>query len=185
MADAAVMSGGASFVHLRKNGGALDGEDAIVKMFRQRVANVLLDTGQFHRRQEFAVGKLWQAFRLPADAGELFDVVVPGCNVRIANGPSDGDAFRKIRCKIEIAPAVTLTSPSNGFPTNLPPANPAEFRARRIGIGIFFVADKEFVRELVAGVMNFALNWLGLLPLWTFIPAAEFEFPSGNVLDVI
>src|SRR5205814_6220633 len=119
MANAAIVAGSAPFVSPSKHGRAADGHHAIIKMFGERVAKIPLDTGHFHRRQKFSVGQLRQAFGLAADAGELFHIVIPGCDVRIADRPIDRDSLLQIRFKVEIAPAIALAPPSERFSAHL------------------------------------------------------------------
>src|SRR5690349_887310 len=126
MTDAAIVTGGAPFVHASKDGGAADGHDAIVEMFGERILEISLDASEFHGRKEFAVGELRQAFRLAADAGKLFDVVIPGSHVDIADGPIHGDAVAQVGFEIKIAPAIALTPPGDGLAANLAAANPGK-----------------------------------------------------------
>src|SRR5258708_25010661 len=112
MADAAIMASGAALVDFRQNRGAADGHDAIVVMLGERFAEILLDAGHFHRWKKFTVGELRQAFGLAADSSELFNVVVPGREVRIANRPIPRDAVFDVCFQVGIPPAVTLASPT-------------------------------------------------------------------------
>jgi hypothetical protein len=127
MTYAAVVAGGAPFVHLGEHGRSADRQDSIVEIFRQAVAKSEFRAVHFHRREKFSVGQLRQAFRLPADAGEFFNIVVPGRDVRIANRPVDGNAVFQIRLKIEIAPTIALAPPSDRLSADLATANPGKF----------------------------------------------------------
>src|SRR5207302_9346679 len=129
VANAAVVAGSAPFVNAREHGRAADGHDAIVEMFGERIAKILLDASHFHRRQKFSVGQLRQAFGLAADPSELFHVVVPGRDVRIADRPIDCDPILQIRFKIEITPAIALPAPGDRFSANLAAANPGKVLA--------------------------------------------------------
>src|SRR6266436_3227875 len=72
--NTAVVTRGASFVNASEHGGAADGHDPIIEIFRQCVSKILLNAGHLHRRQKFAVGKLRQSFSLPANSGEFLHV---------------------------------------------------------------------------------------------------------------
>src|SRR5208282_1405518 len=185
VADAAIMAGSASFVDASEHCGAPNGHDAVVEMFGERGADVLLDARHFHRREEFSVGQLRQALSLAADASELFDVVVPRGDVRIADRPIYGDSFFQIGFKIEIAPAVALAAPGKGLSANLPAANPGKVFAFLAGIRIVHVADEKFVGIFIAGVITLALNGLGLHAGDVIIPSAVFQLPNRNVLDIV
>ena len=185
MTDAAIVAGGASFVYARENGGAADGHHAVVEMFGHRRANIQLDARHFHRREKFSVRQLRQPFRLAADSGKLFDVVVPGRDVRIADRPVNGDAFFQVGFKIEIAPAIALAAPGEGFSADLPAANPRKVFAFFAGIRIVDVAHEKFIGVLIAGVVALALNGLRAHALDVIIPAAVLQLPNGNVLDVV
>ncbi len=181
----AVVASRPPFVYPREHRRAPNSHDAIIKIFRQRLAHIELDARHLHRRQKFPVWKLRQALRLPADARKLLRVVVPRRDVRVANRPVDCDTFFEVRFKIEVTPAVALASPGDGLATDLTSANPAELRASRIGVRIFLVVHEKFVRVLVTRVVDFALHRLRFLPLGAFVPSAIFQFPGGNVLYVV
>ena len=179
------MAGSAPFVNAREHGRAADGHHAIIKMFGERVAKILLDTGHFHRREKFSVGQLRQAFGLAANAGELFHVVVPGRDVRIADRPIDRDSVLQIRFKVEIAPAIALAPPSERFSAHLAAANPGKMLAGSGGVRIFKVIDEKFVGVFVASVINLTLNGLRPLAFRAIVPSAIFQVVHRNVLDVV
>src|SRR5712692_9491312 len=135
MANTAIVASSASFVNAREYRRAADGHDAIIEMFGEGIAEILLNTGHLHRREKFSVGQLRQAFSLAADAGELFHVVVPGRDVRVADGPIDGDSLFQIGFEIEIASAVTLAPLYDGFSANLVAANPGKMFFGCEGVG--------------------------------------------------
>src|SRR2546429_291009 len=185
MADAAVMASGAAFVDAGENGRTSDGQHAVVEMFGEGVLEIQLDAGQLHGWKEFPVGELPQAFRLPADAGKLFDIVVPRSDVRVADWPVDGDPVFQVGFEIEIAPAVALPSPGDGLAADLAAANPGKMFSRIEGVGIFLVVYEKLVRVFVAGIIALALNRLGALANETIVPVAVPELPDRDVLDVI
>src|SRR2546421_2126452 len=185
MTHAAVVTRGAAFVHARQDRGAPDGHDAIVEVFGDCVAHILLDARHFHGRQKLAVGKLRQTFSLTADASELFDVVVPRRDVRVANGPIDSDALFQVGLEVQIAPAIALAPPKKRFTADLTPANPGKMLAGIGGIWILDIVHKEFAGILVASVITLALDVLDALALRAFVPPAILKLPNGNVLDVI
>src|SRR5580698_3593520 len=115
----------AALMGLSQNGGAADRHHALAgKMFGDRVFDQYFGASHFHRWKKFSVGKLGEAFGLSCDADEIFDVVIPGSDVRVANGPVDSDAFLQIRFEIEIAPTIGLTAPNDGTAADLTAANP-------------------------------------------------------------
>src|SRR5437667_2996603 len=130
MTDAAIMARGTALVDAGEHRRAADGHDAVVEMLGERVFEVQLDTGHFHRGKEFAVRKLREAFRLAANARKFLNIVVPGSDVGIANRPIDGDSVFQVGLKIEIAPAIALAAPGDGLSAHLAPANPGEMLSR-------------------------------------------------------
>ena len=87
------MACGTSFVSLGKDGGAADREHALtIEMLREFAAHELLRAIQLHWRKEVAVRQLWKPQRLARDSYEILDVVVPGRDICIADGPIDGYA---------------------------------------------------------------------------------------------
>src|SRR5205807_8971773 len=107
-----------------------DGQSAVVGMFGEGELEVQVDAGQLHGRKEFPVAELPQAFRLPADGGKLFDIVVPRSDVGVADWPVDGDPVFQVGFEIEIAPAVALPSPGDGLAADLAAANPGKMFSR-------------------------------------------------------
>ena len=185
LAFAAVMASGASFVRLREDGAAANGADAIAVIFRESRAEIQFDAGHFHGRQKFAVGKLRKALGLAADAGEFFDVIVPGSEIGVTNGPIDSYVFAKIGFEVEVAPTVGLAAPGDGSAADLAAANPCEGLAGSDSVGILQVVNEEFVRKLVAVVVALTLDELRALSFSAIVPATILQFPKGNVLDVI
>jgi len=185
VAHAAVVAGGAAFVDAGQNSGTANGQDAVVKVLCDGGAEILLDASEFHGREKFSVRELRQTFGLAADAGEFFNVVVPGSDVRITNRPVGGDSLFQIGFEIEIAPAVTLAAPGEGFSANLAATNPGEMFAGIAGIGILLVIDKKLMGVFIAGVVDLALDGLGALALAAIVPATVLEFPNGDVLDIV
>src|SRR5271154_3261371 len=175
MAHATIVAGGTAFVHLRKNGAAADGHHtAVVEMLRNRFLHNALRAIHFHRRKKFPVRELREAFGLATYAGEFFDVVVPRRDVLIANRPIYGDTVAQVGFEIQIAPAITLAAPDDGFAANLAAANPCE---RLSGIGgerIFEIVDEELAGILVAGIVTLALDRLDAPAFFTPVPAAKF-----------
>jgi len=111
-------------VNAGENGCAADGHDAIVEMLGEGGAEILFDAGHLHRREKFPSGNWREAFGLAADAGEFFHVVIPGRDVRVTDGPIHGDSVFQIGFKVEIAPAIALAAPGEGFSADLAAANP-------------------------------------------------------------
>jgi hypothetical protein len=110
---------------------------------------VLLNAVQFHRREERPVRQVREPFRLAAHPDEALDVVVPWGEVRVADGPIDGDAVAQIGFEIQIAPAIDLASPDDGLAADLPGAKPVERPIRRRGVRIVGVVGPKNVTPLV------------------------------------
>src|SRR5205814_293810 len=157
MANAAVVACGASLVDARENRRAADGHYAVLEMLGEGIAEIHFHASHLHRREEFSVRELRQAFGLAADAGKLFDVVVPGREVRIADRPIRSDSLFQVGLKVEIAPAIALPSPGDGFAADLAAANPGKVFSGGRGIGIVRVANKKLMGVFVARVVAFAL----------------------------
>src|SRR5260370_15592034 len=119
MTNAAVVARGAAFVDASEYRGPSDGHDAVIEIFRQGVAKVLLNASHLHRRKKFTVGELRQTFRLPADPSAFLDIVIPRSHIRVANRPIDGDAFLGVGFKIHIAPTIGLAAPGDGLSSYL------------------------------------------------------------------
>src|SRR5260370_26011796 len=171
MAEAAVVAGGAPLVDASEDGGTADGHHAIIKILGERVFQFQINAGHFHGRKKFPVRKLRQAFGLAADAGELLHVVVPGSNVRVANGPIDGDSLFQIGFEIEIAPAVTLAAPEDGLSADLAATNPGKMLSGIGGGTIVLVADAKLVAVFIARVIALALDGLHPPALRAVVPA--------------
>src|SRR6059058_355893 len=154
-------------------------------MLGEGIAEIHFHASHLHRREEFSVRELRQAFGLAADAGKLFDVVVPGREVRIADRPIRSDSLFQVGLKVEIAPAIALPSPGDGFAANLAAANPGKVFSGGRGIGIVRVANKKLMGVFVARVVAFALDVLGALAFGAIVPVAILQLPDGNVLDVV
>src|SRR5450631_1702449 len=169
-----------------QNGGAADGHHAaVVEILGQGVFDDVLSAGHFHGRQKLAVGKLRQAFGLAAYADEIFYVIVPGLDVFVTDGPIGRDAVAEIGFEIEIAEAIALAAPHDGLAADLAAANPGKRLAGIGGVGIFEIVDEKFGGILVASVVALALDFLRFDALVAIIPAAIFQLPGGDVLDVI
>jgi hypothetical protein len=98
----------------REDGGSADRHETLAgEIFRDSVLRHQLRTIQFHRRQEMPVGQLRQALVFPGNADEILYVVVPGSDVLITNRPVHSDTLTQVGLKVEITPAVGLTSPNN------------------------------------------------------------------------
>ena len=185
MTNTAIVAGGAAFMDASEDRRAADGHDATVKMFGERIFEIQFDAGHFHGRKELAVGELRQAFGLAADASKFLDVVIPGSNVGITDRPIHGDAVFQVGFEIEIAPAIALAAPSDGFSANLAAANPGKMLAGLEGIGILLIVDENLVGVFATSIVDLALNGLSALAGEAIIPVTMLEFPNGNVLDVV
>src|SRR3990170_16654 len=69
------------------------------------------------------------------------DVIVPGRDFRITDGPIDGDAVPRVRLEVHWTPAVTLAAPHQRATTNLIAAVPVE--AFYLGVGRILIRCPE------------------------------------------
>src|SRR5579862_1322346 len=93
LAWTAVVTSRAPAMVLSQNCAATDGQHALTaKMPGHLASDKSLDTIQFHRGKEPAVTQLRESQGLARNADKIFHIVVPRCNVGIANGPIDGDS---------------------------------------------------------------------------------------------
>jgi hypothetical protein len=113
-------------VRLREIGDAADDQPALVPALPDARRDVLLDDVELHRREELAVGELGQPLGRAAHTDEPLDVVVPRCDVAIADRPVHADAFDDVRLEVDVAPAVAVTSPGERATSDLVAAQPLE-----------------------------------------------------------
>src|SRR6185436_14942633 len=79
-----------------------------------------------------------------------FDMVVPRCNVGIADRPVDRDAFALVGGEIEIAMAIALPSPGERSAADMIAADPVE--ATHLGVGMLVVLHEPMVPLVVDSV---------------------------------
>ena len=61
------------------------------------------------------------------------DIVVPGCEILVADRPINGNAFAPVGLEIEIAPTVAVPAPEEGAAADLVASVPVE--AFDLGVG--------------------------------------------------
>jgi len=110
----------------REDGRAADGHHAIIKILasasrKSCSTQVISIAGEIFRREAAA------ALGLAADAGKFLYIVVPGRDVRVTDRPIDGDSLFQVGFKVEIAPAIALASPGDGFSADWRPRIQANF----------------------------------------------------------
>src|SRR5581483_8337140 len=135
-AHVAVLTGGplrAVRQRRRQVGGPSDNQRA-TKLLGHRSLEFLLHTVELHRRQKLAVRKLRQILRAATDSDKALDMIVPGRQITIANGPVHRDAIARVRLEIHLAPAIALTPPRDGPSPNLITPYPIEPLLLDIGI---------------------------------------------------
>jgi hypothetical protein len=120
------------------------------------------------------------------DAGEAFHVTVPGGQVRVADGPVDGEPVAGRGLELVVAPPLRLPGPDEGFAAHLVAANPVE--GLFLHVGVFLVLHEKVFGGLLEGV---AATHHGIFGLHVEgKPAAVREVPgvfggSGIILDVL
>src|SRR6185437_6947004 len=123
---------------------------------------------------ELAVGKMGQALGFAADAGEFFDVIVPGGYILIAYGPIDCDTFFGVGLEIEITEAIALPAPGERAAADLVAAYPIE--GIILYIGMFPVVDVELFSGFGVGLalngVFFFIFFSVLEQMWE-LPGAE------------
>src|SRR5437762_13485600 len=88
MARPAIVARVAAVMGTGNHGTTANGHDALAgKMLGDGVADIFLRAVHLHCREEPPVGKVRQALSLSADAGEFLYIVIPGRDIRVANGP--------------------------------------------------------------------------------------------------
>jgi hypothetical protein len=179
------MTRGATTVVPGEDGCPADGQHAFFpKMFCDGVADHYFRTVQFHGWKKFAVGQVREPEGLTGDPNELFNVVVPGRQICVPDGPVDRNAFAKIGFEIEITPAVDLAAPHDRTSANLAATNLSEWLFRSGCIGIFFVADKKLCRPLITRVARALDRLIFSLPA-AIAHTSESHLPRWNVFDII
>ena len=152
----AIVTWRASFVLFGQHGAAANREHpAVVELPFQRVANVLLRTVELHRRQKLSVRKLRQVLSLAADASELFNVVVPRCDLVVADRPVDADTFLHVRFEVQITPPIGLPRPHDRAPTHVAAANPMKRLVFVESVGVLVIVHEELARPFVTGIAVF------------------------------
>ena len=180
-----MVAGRTAIVSLGQDRGAPDGHETFAgKIFGDRILDHHFRAVQFHRRQKMAVRQLRKSLALAGDADEIFDIVVPGSNVLIADRPIHAEALALIGFKIKIAPAVGLPSPDNRTAAHLASANPQEWLARFGCVRILLVVDEELAVPLVHSAAGFLHGLVFLHPLAVAHPAVA-HFPLGHMLGVV
>ena len=145
---------------------------------------MLLDARHRHRRQEDSVRNLGQPLGLSADADEGFDVVVPGGDVRVADGPVDAVAVPGVGLEVEVAQPVALPRPHDRAASHLAPPDPQEGLLRVAGVGMLVVVDEELARHFVARVA-LALDGLVGGQRLAVVPAPVGHFGRAGVFGVV
>ena len=182
---AAVVAGAAPLVVAGENRGPSDrhapraAESAV-----DGTRHVLLDARHLHRRQEDAVRHLRQPFRPPADADERLDVVVPGRQVRVADGPVDAVSLARIGLEVQVGQPVALPGPHDRPAAHLPSADPQEGLVGFGRVRVLDVVDEELAAHFVAGVA-LALDRLFGRHRLTVVPAAVRHLVRGEVFGVV
>ena len=131
-----------------------------------------------------AVGQLRQPFGLTRDAYERFNLVIPGCQIGVADRPVRAMAIALVRAEIIVRPAIALTPPRQRTPSKLVRAEP-----REIGVRVGFVRILAIVDEVAFGEFR-EMPVLALHRVFAGIErgiaeAAERQFPRRLGFSVI
>jgi hypothetical protein len=116
-----------------------DGQSAICMSPLDRLLQVLLDVREVERRQITSVRVVIQTLGLAAHTDEVFDVVVPGGEVRIFNWPPEAVTIGCIGREIHRGKPRTVSTPGQRFASELIAANPVELGALLDLVGLFHV----------------------------------------------
>src|SRR5712671_2094854 len=185
IARTAIVAGGSSAMRARKYRGSTDRHDALTgKILGDGVLHDELAARHFHGRQEFAVGQLRKTFRLAAHSDEILDIVIPGSDVLISNGPVSSESFAHVGFKIEIAPAIGLTAPDDGTSPNLPSADPQERLIFIGGVGVLFIVDEKLAVQF-AERAALLLDRLFAIESIAVAHVTKSFVPDGDMLHVI
>ena len=143
-----------------------------------------LEAVELHGRQELPVGQLLETLVRAGDAGETFDAVIPGRNIRVANRPVDAVAVLLVGVEIVVAHAVGLPAPGDRTAAEVIAADPGE---RPIGgrrVRMFAVAHPPLLGRRVEGVTG-ALDGVVLGALVLRHHAAIRHFPGRGEIQVV
>ena len=142
-----------SVVRLREHRTPPDRDQAVAAVrLGQALPGELLGAVERHRRKELRVGQLRQTLGPPRHAYEALDVVVPGLDVGVSDGPVHAVSVLQVGLEVEIAPAIDVARPYQRSPTHVSSSNPGEVRAVAGGIGVLVVAHEELLAPCVARV---------------------------------
>ena len=125
-----------------------------------------------------------EPFGLAADAYEILDIVVPPCDILIANGPVNAHVLPQVRFEVQITPAIGLPAPYDRPTANLSSADPQEWSVGIHRVRIFFIIDEKFAVPLVHSGARL-LDRLIDAYLLALAHAAKTFFPRGNMLHII
>src|SRR5215467_6022163 len=139
---------------------------------------------KIHRREEFTVGHLLEAFSGAANSDEGFHCIVVRREVLVADGPVFAVTITAGGFELVIAITVALATPAKGSAADLAATNPHERFVERKRVRIFPVVDKELVAVLIAGKTQ-PLNGLALKERLSVAEAAELYLIRADVLGKV
>src|SRR6185436_13967042 len=118
---------------------------------------------------------------LPGYADELFDVVIPGSDVVVTNGPVDAMSIPLVLFEIDRAPARRSAPPHERFAAEMIAADPPK-RARGIlAVRLFGILDPELLGRLAERITRTLDRVVAFVAL-AIAELAEGELPGGLVL---
>src|SRR5262249_40560753 len=144
----------------------------------------LAAAGEFHRREEFAIGHLLETFMGAADADEGFHQIVVGREVLVADGPVFAVAITAGRFELVVAVTIAFATPAKGSAADLATTNPHERFVDGKRVRIFAVVDKELMAVLIAGETQ-PLNGLAIEECLSVAEAAELYLIRADMLGKV
>src|SRR6266513_856605 len=145
----------------------------------------VLGAVQFPGGQDVPVRQVRQTEPLAAHPHEALDVVVPGSQVLVADGPVDTVPVAQIGPEVEVAPTPAQPAPDQTAPAELVAADPAERLAVGRDVGVFSIVYEKVPGRLAERVV-LALNRVVALVQRLLAPAAVRQLPGLQPLrDVV
>src|SRR5215813_3203708 len=152
IAMTAVMTRRSAVMFLREYRGAPDSNLSIFPPAFDRALQQPFAASHFHRRKEFAVGKIRDVLVGAAHADEFLNLIVIRRQLRIRDWPIIAVAVAACSFEFVVRQPIALSAPGDRASADVPAANPIKRFLIRGGIGVIDVIDKELPPIGIAGI---------------------------------